>query len=239
LDRRQRVDQWLQRAGFLLLAPTCVLCGATGMRGQDLCAACAQALPFNHVCCPICALPLAFPAPACARCLRRMPAHTSAYVPLRYEAGVRMLVPRYKFGADLAVGRVLADILATAVCAAPRPDLLAPVPLHRSRLRERGFDQAWELCRALARTLDLPARADALQRIRATRAQTGLDAASRRRNVRAAFAAGSAVAGLHIALVDDVVTTGATIGAAARVLRQAGAARVDIWAVARAPLGRR
>ncbi len=238
MHRASKLDPWLQRAGFLLLPPTCVLCGGTGLRARDLCAACTQALPFNRVCCPLCALPLAFAAPACARCLRNRPAYASACVPLRYEGGVRMLLPRYKFRADLAVGRVLADILASAAISAPRPDLLAPVPLHRSRLRERGFDQAWELTRALARALELPARADALTRIRATSAQTGLDAAARRRNLRAAFAAGSGVAGLHIALVDDVVTTGATIGAAARVLRNAGAARIDIWAVARAPLGR-
>jgi ComF family protein len=229
------VDDWLQWAGFALLAPTCVLCGAGGMAGRDLCARCDAALPRNRVCCPRCALPLAAPAPACARCLRQSPAFRATVAPLRYEGDVRRLLPRYKFGADLAVGRVLGDLLAAAAAAAPRPQLVVPVPLHTARLRTRGFDQAWELTRHVAHALALPARARALQRLRATPAQTGLDAAARRRNLREAFVARMAPGERHVALVDDVVTTGATVQAAAAALRRAGVARVDVWAVARAP----
>jgi ComF family protein len=229
------VDGWLARAGFVLIGPTCVLCAAPGEPGRDLCPACDRALPRNTCACPRCALPLAAPAPACANCLRRAPPMAATTAALRYEGDARRLLPRYKFGADLAAGRVLAGLLVEAVASAPRPDLVLPVPLHTARLRERGFDQAWELARTVARELDLPARCDGLRRIRATPAQTGLDAAARRRNLRDAFSADPAVRGLRLALVDDVMTTGATVAAAARALHRAWAASVDVWVVARAP----
>lgn len=229
------VDGWLARAGFALIGPTCVLCAAPGEPGRDLCPACDRALPRNTCACPRCALPLAAPAPACANCLRRAPPMAATRAALRYEGDARRLLPRYKFGADLAAGRVLAGLLVEAVAGAPRPDLVLPVPLHPARLRERGFDQAWELARAVARELALPARCDLLRRTRATPAQTGLDAAARRRNLRDAFSADPGVRGRHLALVDDVMTTGATVAAAARALRRAGAASVDVWVVARAP----
>lgn len=229
------VDGMAGRLSRLLLAPTCVLCGAGGADGGDLCTGCAADLPRNTIACPRCALPLAAPAPACAHCLRRPPPQAATIAALRYEGAARHLLPRYKFGADLAIGRVLADLLLATVADAPRPQRVLPVPLHASRLRERGFDQAWELARAVAARLDLPACPDLLRRARATPAQTGLGAVARRRNLRDAFVVGEDVAGRHLALVDDVMTTGATVEAAARALRRAGAARVDVWVVARAP----
>ena len=233
--RRLLVDDLAARLVRLLLAPTCVVCGAAGADGGDLCRGCDADLPRNAPACPRCALPLAAPAPACAHCLRRPPPQAATIAALRYEGVARHLLPRYKFGADLAIGRVLADRLLATVAAAPRPDLVLPVPLHADRLRERGFDQAWELARAVASRLDLAARPDVLRRARATPAQTGLGAVARRRNLRDAFVVGEDVAGRHLALVDDVMTTGATVEAAARALRRAGAARVDVWVVARAP----
>ena len=231
-----RVDGCLQAMGGFLLGAQCVLCGASGAHGLDLCAPCALALPRNLTCCPRCALPLTAPAPLCGRCLQRAPPYVRAVVPLRYELSVALLMPRYKFRGDLAVGRVLTQSLLDALIGHPRPDLVVPVPLHRQRLRQRGFDQSWEIARMLARSLELPARCDVLRRVRATLAQTGLDAAARRKNMRGAFSARVALDGLSIALVDDVVTTGTTVAAAAAALRAAGAARVFLWAVARAPL---
>jgi len=118
----------------------------------------------------------------------------------------------------------------------PRPDAIVPVPLHPSRLRRRGYDQALELAKPIARELGIPLLANALQRVRATAPQSELDAGARQRNLRRAFAVkDGAELPAHVALIDDVMTTGATLNAAAKVLRRAGVARVDAWVCARVP----
>ena len=144
---------------------------------------------------------------------------------------------RFKFRRDLAAGRALAGLLygrLLDVCP-DRPDLIVPVPLHRFRLLRRGFNQAFEIAHHIARQLEAPLPAHDLRRTRPTPAQTGLDAAQRRRNLRGAFTwRGRSLAGSHVALVDDVMTTGTTVRECTRVLRKAGAERVDIWVLARA-----
>ena len=148
---------------------------------------------------------------------------------------VDRLLPRYKFHRDLASGRLLAQLMARAFAGCERPQALVPVPLHPARLRQRGYDQALELARPVATLLGLPLRAGLLQRVRATPAQSQLDAPARRRNLRGAFQAASQSLPAHVALVDDVMTTGATLHAAATALRKAGVARVDAWICARVP----
>ncbi len=121
----------------------------------------------------------------------------------------------------------------------PLPAALLCVPLHESRLRERGYNQALELAKPLARALHLPLHPHALRRIRSTQAQSGLDARARRRNLRGAFEIDPAqTLPTHVALLDDVMTTGSTLRECARVLRKAGVQRVDVWALARAPARR-
>jgi len=233
-----KVDGWAGRALRVLLPPRCLLCGGRGANTRDLCEGCARDFPRNDVCCPRCALPLKTPAPLCGECLDREPPFASAWAPFRYAHPLDLLEARFKFRGDLAAGRVLADLMIErAVDDAPaRPDLIVAVPLHVSRLRERGYNQAFELAKPVAGTLGVPIARDGLARIRATPAQTGLDAAARRRNLRGAFAVPrGASLPKHIALLDDVVTTGATVRECARVLRRAGVERIDVWALARAP----
>ena len=221
-----------------LLPPRCLVCTEPGADGIDLCAACREALPWNRCACARCGLPLALAAPACPACLRRPPPFAATAAVFRYGFPLDRLVPRFKFHGDLAAGALLAGLLAPTLAAAPRPQALVPVPLHRRRLRERGYDQALELARPLARALDVPLLADALRRTRATAAQSTLRAGARRRNVRGAFGvSASARWPAHVALVDDVMTTGATLRECARVLRAAGVARVDVWVAARAEGG--
>ena len=232
------VDGWIDRGLRVLLPPRCLLCGARGAGTRDLCAGCAADLAPNAPCCPGCALPLATPAPACGACLARAPPFARAWVPLRYAHPLDLLEARFKFHADLAAGRVLAgQLVECAARAAPDlPAMIVPVPLHVARLRERGYNQALELARPLARALGVPLCHDALRRARATPAQTGLDAKMRRRNLRGAFAVAPGFEWPdHVALFDDVMTTGATLGEATRTLRRAGVGRVDAWALARAP----
>ena len=165
----------------------------------------------------------------------RRPPLDATWAAFLYAAPLDRLLPRYKFHGDLAAGRLLAQLMADAWPGGARPQALVPIPLHQARLRQRGYDQALELARPLATALDLPLRCDLLQRVRATAAQSELDAAARRRNLRGAFRAGGRGLPAHVALVDDVMTTGATVHAAAEALRRAGVARVDAWVCARAP----
>ena len=232
-----KVYGWPGRLLRALLPLRCLLCGGRGA-GRDLCDGCARDIPRNDVCCPRCAVPLKAPAPLCGECIEREPPFASAWVPFQYAHPLDLLEARFKFRGDLAAGRVLAELMIerTGIDAPVRPDLVIAVPLHVARLRERGYNQAFELAKPLARALGVPIDRDLLARTRATPAQSGLDAATRRRNVRHAFAVRT-VAPLpgHVALFDDVMTTGATLRECARVLQRAGIARVDVWALARAP----
>lgn len=214
----------------------CLLCGAAGAEGMDLCADCAAELPRNVRCCARCALPLAVPAALCGRCQQHAPPWDAAWAPFRYGWPLDRLEARYKFGGELAAGRVLSTLWQHEPRPPVCPQALLVVPLHGSRLRQRGYNQALELARPLARALGVPLRIGALRRVRPTQAQTELDARARRRNVRGAFAlvAGAALPA-HVAVLDDVMTTGATLAECVRVLKRAGVQTVDAWALARAP----
>ncbi|TAN06025.1 MAG: ComF family protein [Rhodanobacteraceae bacterium] len=231
--------QWVDGALDALLPSHCLLCGARGRGALSLCPACAAEMPRNDVCCARCALPLQTPAPLCGRCVKHAPPWDSAWVPFRYEWPLAQLEARFKFGGDLAAGRTLSLLWGGSAAPAGLPQAIVPVPLHRARLRQRGYNQALELANVLAKHFDIPLLRDALQRDRATGAQTELTAVQRRRNVRGAFAAhfDRASPG-HIAVLDDVFTTGATLAECVRVLKRAGVARVDVWALARAPAAR-
>ncbi|MFZ1392835.1 MAG: ComF family protein [Dokdonella sp.] len=239
MEWRQKVDR--ASGGLLgaLLPPRCLLCGADGVHGRDLCAGCLADLPVNTCCCARCALPLEHPAARCGICLKREPPFTAAWAPFRYAHPLDLLEARFKFHRDLAAGRLLANLMIEAAkeqLSGPMPGLLLCVPVHRDRLRERGYNQALELARPLAKALDIPLDADALIRLRHTSAQTGLDAKARRRNLHEAFAVRTDTQlPAHIAILDDVMTTGTTLRECARVLLRTGVERIDVWALARAP----
>jgi len=226
---------YLQRILHLGMPWRCLLCGDEGSEGIDLCEGCIADLPRNAVCCARCALPLVVPAELCGRCLRRLPPWDAAWVPFVYAWPLDALATRLKFSGDLACGRALATLWRDA-SPSVRPDLIVPVPLHRRRLRERGYNQAWELAKPLARALDVPVRSDILRRTRESAPQTELDASARRSNVRNAFDVPSRFAWPnHVAILDDVMTTGATLAECASTLRRVGVRRIDVWALARAP----
>jgi len=152
-----------------------------------------------------------------------------------YRFPVDRLVQRFKYAGDLALGRWLALRLAERVRDLPRPDLLVAPPLAAQRLRDRGFNQSVELARVVGRSLGVRHEPAGLRRARATAPQAGLGRRARQANLRGAFACRRSFQGLHVAIVDDVMTTGATAHTLARVLKAAGAARVSAWTVARAP----
>jgi ComF family protein len=169
--------------------------------------------------------------------VRAPPPWDAAWAPFRYEWPLAQLESRFKFAGDLASGRSLALLWRTATCPVALPDAIVPVPLHRSRLRRRGYNQVLELARGVASPLGVRLRREALLRTRATAAQTELSAVQRRRNVRGAFPARfDGEIPEHVAVLDDVCTTGATLAECARALKCAGVKRVDAWALARAPV---
>jgi ComF family protein len=242
---RRRLGHWLRVDAARLLWPSrCLACEAAGLEGLDLCAACAAALPWNRCACLACALPLPQPG-TCGDCLRReaalarrgrTAALSTVHAAFAYAAPLDRLLPRFKFHRDLAAGALLSQLMAEAVASLPRPDAVIPVPLHRSRLRRRGYDQALELARPLARSLDLPLRDGLLRRVRRTAPQSELNALARRRNLKNAFAVKpDTPLPAHVVLIDDVMTTGATLHAAADALKRAGVHRIDAWVCARVP----
>lgn len=208
----------------------CELCGdPAGAAG--LCASCRADLPWLGDACPLCARPAA-EARACPGCRAAPPPWRRAVVPLAWGFPVDALVGRFKYAGALHYGALLGRLLGEA-CRARRVDGIVPVPLHDARLRERGFNQAEELARQVAPLAGAPVLRDACRRVSPTAPQAGLTARQRYRNLAGAFAACSALDGLRLAIVDDVLTTGTTAAAVSDVLLGAGATEVEVWAVAR------
>lgn len=212
----------------------CVLCGAGAGSGL-LCEPCRRELPRHRgAACPVCAVPHADAGQRCGACLKQPPAYDRCVAALRYTFPADRLIQALKYGGQLALGGLLAELLAEAVRGAPRPEVLVPLPLHADRARARGFNQATEIARRVARDLRIPLDTASLVRTRDTAPQAMLPLDERQRNVKGAFSCTGAVAGRHVALLDDVMTSGATLNAAAQALKRAGATEVSLWVAARA-----
>jgi ComF family protein len=225
------------------LPQRCTLCVAVS-GGALLCEACAAQLPVSATGCPICALP-GEGAARCRECGSKPPPFSTTIAAFVYAFPVDRLIQRIKYGGNIALIDWAAAALAAAVrvnlarrAPADRPQKIAALPLALARQRQRGFNQAGEIARRVSAALAIPMFAP-LERARAGPPQAALPWSARRRNVRGAFALRLPVQGLRIALVDDVMTTGATLAEAARVLVDAGAANVECWVVARTPLPER
>lgn len=224
-----------------LLPAQCALC-AGSCRGV-VCWACRQQyLEPTRRRCRQCANPLADVAVVCGRCLRRPPAYDATWTAADYAPPVDQLLLQLKFGARLALAPLFAQLLAAAVqrdSGWDAPQLLCPVPLGPARLVERGYNQALEIARPLARRLVLPLQARLATRVRETRAQSGVAPRERRANLAQAFMVApqyaGQVAGRHVGIVDDVMSSGHTVHALAAALKRAGARKVTVLVAARTP----
>jgi ComF family protein len=246
--RASQVYTWVDRCAGWLWPPRCVLCRGPGqLPAYDLCADCEDELPAISEGCAHCGLPrTGTPSTdgtaGCDHCRALDLPYSRCLAPWAYEFPVTQLVQALKYEGALAHARVLgtriANAAAPALAALPchdAPPLIVPMPLHPSRLVERGFNQSREIARVVARRLDLRLAESALRRTRATVPQVGLARHERAGNLRGAFAAESQdVAGRAVILLDDVVTTGSTAAEAARALLAAQAISVQVWAAARA-----
>ena len=235
--------RYLHRLLDFLLPPRCILCGQSSC-SIFICEPCKYDLPLLGQCCRQCSLPLGSEIDnLCGSCIQNPPPFSRTICPLRYEFPADRLVQLFKFRRQLACGRVLSHLLSEYASnqTSRYPDILIPVPLHHWRMTTRGFNQAYELAAYISKVLNIPLLITSLKRHRHTTAQSGLSRKQRRNNLRGAFYwHGGTLPGRHVALIDDVMTTGTTVSECARVLKNAGAARVDVWVTARAiPAGRK
>jgi ComF family protein len=229
------------QAGRAGLATQCELC-RQWTQGDALCADCEACYAQPRLRCACCALPTGTAVARCGVCLAtpELP-YTCTVAAVDYAFPWDSLVTAFKFGGRVDLAEALARRMAGAVAASSPHDAnwVLPVPLSPARLAERGYNQAWELARRVARLRGLPSDATLLQRPIDTAHQTGLDRAARAANLAGSFMVDptrrAELTGRAVALVDDVMTTGATVAAAAAVLRRAGAASVSVWVFARTP----
>jgi ComF family protein len=214
----------------LLPARACVLCGAPSRHGAWCapCEAALPALPTAH--CPVCALPTPQGA-VCGRCLRKHPQFDHAVAAFIYRFPADKLVQALKFGGQLDLANPLADSLAARI--AVRADCIVPMPLHPARLRQRGHNQSLEIARRLASRLEIPLHPHACARVRDTPPQSALTWKERGKNMRRAFQCSEDFSGKHVAIVDDVMTSGASLNELAIALRRAGAREISAWVAAR------
>lgn len=234
------VDIW-SKIVRSLFPPVCLLCDGPGDSGRILCNGCLGDLPILENACPVCGINLpknAATGSACNDCQREPPPVTRTFCFGLYDPPLDYLILQLKFQAQLAVAPLLAELLARKIRGAEPnlPTALLPVPLHPTRLAERGYNQAGELARAFGHELGLPVLHNLVRRTRHTDAQSTLAARGRRENMRGVFEVMPGTLPAHVAIVDDVMTTGTTVWEMAKVLKAAGAQRVDAWVIARTPV---
>ncbi|HXH54277.1 MAG TPA: ComF family protein [Gammaproteobacteria bacterium] len=230
----KKLEQWL----FPFI---CCFCEGYTTRGQDLCSTCKIALPWSSDRCFKCGLYLTpgIDSIDCESCRELPPKFDRLCALFSYQPPITKLIMGLKFGKKLAYGRVMGELLADQVASQwyqnrELPEAVIPVPLHIDRLRKRGFNQALELLWPMHKQMQIPVVFDACVRIRKTTAQAQLDKLRRKRNLKSAFQIVKPISFEHIAIMDDVVTTGSTVNALTHVLKEAGVTTVDIWCICRA-----
>lgn len=205
---------------------------------MDLCQACFEDLTRNHSCCYRCGehFETAIAAPQlCGRCLKKTPSFDETHAPFLYDDTMRFLITELKFNRRYKHARLLGNLLANHLAqTAELPECIIPIPLHRNRYYQRGFNQSIEIARHLSRQLAIPLDLTSCIRSKDTVHQTGQPAKQRRKNIRNAFTVIKPIKYQHVAIVDDVMTTGATVAALAQALKRHGVGRIDVWVCARA-----
>lgn len=221
----------------ILFPQYCVLCQSRVKNSQkSICANCIHDLPWQLAnACPQCGLAAATNT-LCGHCLKSPPAFDATHALFRYHHPIDTVLQKYKYGNALTIAELFGKLLSDHRQASELPDLLIPMPLHPQRLQERGFNQALEIARIVARQLSIPLDINSCKRVKLSAPQATLPLKQRVKNMRNAFVCNRRLDGIRVALVDDVMTTGASLHALTTAVRKAGAASVECWVVARTQL---
>jgi len=243
------LNRWLNNVLNVVYPHQCALCGAAGWQDRDLCRDCYEELPINHGACLVCAIPLPSEVGCieenqrliCGQCLQQSRQVDACYSALIYQSPVDKLIHQFKFQRKLHLAPLLGNLMAEALESRltgpkPLPDCIIPVPLHKTRLRERGYNQALELARPIAKRFNLPLSYHDCVRTKATLPQSDLPAEQRRNNIKGGFTVKRSLSATHVAIVDDVMTTGSTIEELAKTLKKSGVQTVEAWICARAKI---
>lgn len=218
----------------LILPHRCVLCSA--QQHDNLCSACRTALPeLNPSCCSLCLTPLPT-FTHCGTCLNTPPLWHNIVAGYRYAFPVDVMIQKLKYGLDLTLTPILANFIVSKINHNRLPDAIIPVPLHPEKMKTRGFNQAIEISRYVSKQTDIPVLSHICLRVKNTPSQIELPWKKRQQNVRNAFTCQSDLTNKHIAILDDVMTSGATANALAKAIIKRGAAKVSVWVVARSLL---
>lgn len=225
--------KWLKFKHLLksrLFPQPCLLCGASNGEDVGLCSACLNDLPFHDAYCPQCGLH-SLNHQLCGACIASPPDFDATHAVFRYEYPISQLLQQYKYHQQLALAETFAALMLNHI--QQPPDLIIPMPLHPQRLQERGFNQSLEIAKIIGRQHQRLVDYQACQRVKFSPPQASLPLKQRVKNMKGAFACSQDLSGLRIALVDDVMTTGASLNALAKAVKTKGAAHVECWVIAR------
>src|SRR3990167_2050675 len=228
----------IQPITLTLLPPCCLLCGTSTRNPHYLCSDCYKDLPISTQNCPRCAQKLHSTSATCGACLNHPPPFDETHALFPYQAPITHLITKLKFQHQLSHAKALGTLFCARIQehwyqSKPLPDLLLPVPLHPARLQARGFNQAVEIAKPIAKHFAIPLDLTGVRRIKPTAAQSGLSARQRKQNVAHAFDSNEDYTDRSLAVIDDVMTTGHTLRELCQLLKKKGAKHLTIWCVAR------
>jgi len=231
------VDKCTNIIRKLLQSQHCYLCDNHNNDSYyDICHDCIAELPYKNQSCSRCAIPMdSIKSPVCGHCISQPPSYDVLLSPFEYHFPIDKFITELKFRHKLysahTLGHLFSEFIKTK--STPLPECIIPVPLHPKRLRQRGYNQSLEIARIVSKNLKIPINRKLCERVKNTAPQTGLDAKNREQNIRNAFRIIQAKHYNHVAILDDVVTTGHTVEALAKLLRQQGISVIQVWSVAR------
>ena len=235
----QVITSAFKKAGALIYPKVCLHCNNAGHNGMDLCQRCFQRLPWVEYACSCCALPLSNEnANTCGACTNRDLYFDHALSPFQFDGFIRDAIYQFKFNQKLNQGKLLADLLLRHVeeKQLAMPELIIPVPLHKKRMRQRGYNQALEIARIVSKHLNSELEYNSVYRNRDTSVQMDLPAKQRHKNVKDAFSVrenSTTLKNKQVCIIDDVMTTGNTVNEVAKCLKKAGADKISVWCIAR------